>query len=586
MAQQVEEAFAHLIAHVQPLPAERVPVTAALGRVAAADVTAPHQLPGFRRAAMDGYVCHEVDTGAASPAHPVRLRVSGEVRMGEAPGEGPDPGEAWSITTGGAMPLRGDRVVPLEWVRRYGDELVMERPAEAKRHITEPGEDLPLGAPVLYAGEAIRAAAVAALVGAGIREVSVHRRPRIALLSTGDELVEARDGADAPSGRIFNSNAYALTGELESIGGLVDYRGIVPDRPEALRESFKEAAGVSYDVVLSTGGVSVGPHDKVPRTWLDLGVKRIIGRIDLKPGGPFFAGLVGSMWVIGLSGSPAAALATYHLLARPLLCRLSGRTSFVRPVVPVRLDADLDRPADRFRALWARVEDSGQGRLSARLLTEKALGILGGMIRANGLLLLRPGTPRLRAGSRVPALLLDHPEDREAFVVPQASPAPLVVGIVGSSGGGKTTVITGLLRRLKEGGVRAITVKHAAHGFDIDHEGSDSTLMFEAGAGLVLLAGPDEAVVRLRLDGRELEDDAAIDMAIATAEQLGGSPPQIVLVEGFGHARRPVVVVGESKPDEQSNTVWMTLPTVRSLEPQAFEHALDQLAVLLRERLV
>src|SRR5438093_845544 len=474
MAQQVEEAFADLIAHVRPLPAERVPVAAALGRVAAADVTAPHQVPGFRRAAMDGYVCHEVDTGAASPAHPVRLRVSGEVRMGEAPGEGPDPGEAWSITTGGAMPLRGDRVVPLEWVRRYGDELVMERPAEAKRHITEPGEDLPLGAPVLYAGEAIRAAAVAALVGAGIREVSVHRRPRIALLSTGDELVEARDGADAPSGRIFNSNAYALTGELESIGGLVDYRGIVPDRPEALRESFKEAAGVSYDVVLSTGGVSVGPHDKVPRTWLDLGVKRIIGRIDLKPGGPFFAGLVGSMWVMGLSGSPAAALATYHLLARPLRCRLSGRTPFVR----------------------------------------------------------------------------------------------------------------GLLRRLKEGGVRAITVKHAAHGFDIDHEGSDSTLMFEAGAGLVLLAGPDEAVVRLRLDGRELEDDAAIDMAIATAEQLGGSSPQIVLVEGFRHARRPVVVVGGSKPDEQHNTVWMTLPTVRSLEPHAFEHALDQLAVLLRERLV
>ncbi|TMJ00352.1 MAG: molybdopterin molybdotransferase MoeA, partial [Bacillati bacterium ANGP1] len=300
MAQQVEQAFADLIAHVQPLPAERVPVTAALGRVAAADVTAPHQLPGFRRAAMDGYVCHEFDVGAASPAHPVRLRVSGEVRMGEPPGEGPDPGEAWSITTGGAMPLRGDRVVPIEWVRRYGDELVMERPAEAKRHIAEPGEDLPLGAPVLYAGKVTSAAAVAALAGAGIRDVSVHRRPRIALLSTGDELVESRDGADAPSGRIFNSNAYALTGELESIGGLVDYRGIVPDRPEALREAFNETVDAGYDVILSTGGVSVGPHDKVPRTWLDLGVKRIIGRIDLKPGGPFFAGLVGSMWVIGL----------------------------------------------------------------------------------------------------------------------------------------------------------------------------------------------------------------------------------------------------------------------------------------------
>src|SRR5207247_10991028 len=101
MAQQVEEAFAHLIAHVQPLPAERVPVTAALGRVAAADVTAPHQLPGFRRAAMDGYDCHEFDMGAASPAHPVRLRVRGEVRMAETPGEEPHPGDAWAITAGG-----------------------------------------------------------------------------------------------------------------------------------------------------------------------------------------------------------------------------------------------------------------------------------------------------------------------------------------------------------------------------------------------------------------------------------------------------------------------------------------------------
>src|SRR5438093_12234763 len=132
MAQQVEEAFADLIAHVRPLPAERVPVGAGLGRVAAADVTAPPQVPGFRRAAMDGYVCHEVDTGAASPAHPVRLRVSGEVRIGEAPGEGPDPGEVWSIATGGAMPLLGDRVVPLEWARRYGHQRFMERTAGAK----------------------------------------------------------------------------------------------------------------------------------------------------------------------------------------------------------------------------------------------------------------------------------------------------------------------------------------------------------------------------------------------------------------------------------------------------------------------
>ena len=534
---------------------------------------------------MDGYVCHEVDVAGASPAHPVRLRISGEVRMSEAPGQGPEPGEAWSITTGGAIPLRGDRVVPLEWVRRYGEELVIEQCPETKRHVAEPGEDLPFGAPLLHAGEGISAAAVAALVGAGIRQADVHRRPRIALLATGDELVEARDGAEPHEGRIPNTNVHALTGELESIGGLVEYRGIVPDHPEALRKAFKEVAGGGYDVILTTGGVSVGPYDKVPRTWLDLGVKRIVGRIDLKPGGPFFAGLLVSTWIVGLSGSPAAALATYHLLVRPLLCRLSGRTSFVRPVVPVTLDAGLDRPADRFRALWARVEDSGRGRLTAHLLTEKTLGILGGMIRANGLLLLRPGTPPLRARSQLPALLLDRPEDRQALVVPQAYPAPLVVGIVGSSGEGKTTVIAGLLRRLTDRGVRAISIKHAAHGFDPERSGSDSARMLASGAALVLVAGPGEAAVRLRLDGREMDGEAAIETAMVVAEQGQGMLPQVVLVEGFHHHGRPVILVGQAKPDREQDAVWTALPAVASLNPQELERSLDQLVELLCQRL-
>lgn len=591
MAQQVEEAFARLIAHVQSLPPERITVAAALGRVAWADVTAPRQVPGFRRAAMDGYVCHEMDVREASPTHPVRLRIGGEVRIGEPPGDGPARGEVWSITTGGAMPLRGDRVVPLEGVRRYGEVLVMERAPETKSHVAEAGEDLPIGASLMRAGEVIGPAAVGAMVGAAVRDVAVHRQPRVALLSTGDELVEALGGEAPPTGRIFNTNAFVLKGELEAIGCLVDYQGIVRDHREMLRTAFKDAANAGYDVILSTGGVSVGPYDKVPRAWLDLGAKRITGRIDLKPGGPFFAGLLESKWVVGLSGSPAASLATYHLLVRPLLCRLSGRRSFVRPVVPVTLTVDLDRRADGFRALWARVqhrcaEHRGNGSLEAYVLTEKALGILGGLARANSLLLLRPGTSRLRAGSRLPALLLDRPEDRQEFVVPPAYQAPFIVGVVGASGGGKTTVIAGLLRRLRADGVRAIAVKHAAHGFEVDRAGSDSARMLEGGAGLVLVVGPDEAAVRLRLDGQGLEGEAAIDMAIATAERIDGSPPQIVLVEGFRHAGRPVVLVGAPKPDgHQQDGAWMVLPSVSTLDPHELERTLDRVAALLVERL-
>lgn len=586
MAQQIEEAFAHLIAHAQPLASERVPVRAALGRVAAVNITAARALPGFRRAAMDGYVCHDVDLSDVSPERPVRLRISGEVRIGEAPQDGPHRGEAWSITTGGAMPSRGDRVVPLEDARRQDDVLVINRPPDAKKHIAEADEELPVGAVIVRMGDLIGPSAVGTMAGAAISDVLTYRRPRVALISTGDELVDALDATPSPlAGRVVNTNAWVLKGEMEMAGCLVEYRGIVRDDRQKLSATFREAAESAFDVVVSTGGVSVGPYDRVPRAWLDLGAKRIVGRVDLKPGGPFFAGVLGSTWAIGLSGSPAALLAAYHLLLRPLLYRLAGHHSWVRPIVSVRLATGLERRADRFRVLWTRVEDSGKGWLDGHPLTDKTLGILGGMARANGLLLLPPGTPPLPGGSHAPVLLLDRREDREEFHVPSAHPAPLIVGVVGSSGEGKTSVITGLLRRVREAGVRGIAVKHASHGFAFDQVGTDSARMFEAGAGVVLVAGPNEVAVRLRLDGRPLEREGAIEIAIAAAEHLDGAPPQLVLVEGFRHPGRLVLRVGAAKPEALHDPVWMDLPSVSSVAPQEMERELDRLAGLLVEKI-
>src|SRR5574337_125769 len=586
MAQQIEEAFAHLIAHAQTLPAERVPVRSALGRVAAADITAARQLPGFRRAAMDGYVCHDADLSEVSPERPVRLRISGEVRIGAAPQDGPPRGEAFSITTGGAIPSRGDRVVPLEDARRHGDILVIERAPGAKKHIAEPDEELPVGAVIVRMGDLIGPSALATMAAAAIPDVLTYHRPRVALISTGDEMIEAPTGAmPAPAGRIVNTNAWVLKGEMETAGCLVEYRGIVRDDRQQLSTAFQEAANSAFDVVVSTGGVSVGPYDKVPRAWLDLGAKRVLGRVDLKPGGPFFAGVLGSTWAIGLSGSPAALLAAYHLLLRPLLYRLAGHHACVRPIVSVRLATGLERRADRFRVLWTRVEDSGKETLDGTVVTDRTLGILGGMARANGLLLLKPGTPQLPAGSHASALLLDRPEDRQEFHVPPAHPAPLIVGVVGSSGGGKTAVIEGLLRRLREAGVRGIAVKHASHGFAFDQEGSDSARMFEAGAGVVVVAGPNEIAVRLRLDGRPLEREGVIETAIATAQRLDGTPPQVVLVEGFRHPGRLVLRVGMAKLEAQQDPVWMDLPSVSSVASQEMERALDRLAALLVEKI-
>lgn len=577
----LEQAFAQLLADARPLGVERVEVMLALGRVAATDIMAPRSAPHFRRAAMDGYVCHDAELAGAGPDHPVRLRISGQVRMGDPPAPGPNPGEAWAITTGGAMPRRGNRVVPLEAARRSGDEIILTHLPDGKRHVAEPGEDVTSGACLVGAGQVVGAGAVGAFIACGVSEIPVYRRPRVALLATGDELVEFADGRDPPAeGRIYNTNVAVLSGELRAIGCDVQYRGIVPDRREALRAAFEGAVRDGHDVVLTTGGVSVGPYDRVPRTWLDLGAKRIVGRIDLKPGGPFFAARLGSTWAVGLSGGPAACLATYNLLVRPLLLRLAGRQCVVRPIVPVRL-VDAQRGTDRLRALWARVSNDDAPR--AGVLTGSAAGILGGIAQANGLVLLPAGTPPLRAGSRAATLLLDRPEDRNDLVIPPTHAAPLVVGIVGRASSGKTTIASGLLSRLRGAGLRVLAIKHAAHGFAVDRPGSDSARMFDAGAGAVMLVGPTETVLRFSTDG-EVTVGAALDLAIAAAERLAGTPPQLVLVEGFHHPDRPVIQVGPPKTDEAAGEqAWAALPAVSELSPEALEAALDRLAAgLLR----
>lgn len=568
MPEGVEEALQRLLAAARPLEAEPVPCTAAAGRVSAEEVYAARSAPGFARAAMDGYVCHDEDVRAASSGAPVRLAVTGEARPGKPPGAGPGRGEAWVISTGAAMPLRGDRVLPLEWVRREGAAVVVSRPVPVKRHVVAPEEELAAGAALLRPGEAVRPGAVAALVAGGVREIRVHRRPRVVLFCTGDELVEPP--AVGPPGRAVNTNAFALTAELVRAGCEVDYGGVVPDRPEALRARFREALAGPYDVVLTTGGVSVGRHDRVPRTWLDLGAQRVVGRVDLKPGGPFFAAQVAGRWAVGLSGSPAACMATYHLLVRPLLLRLGGRRRVVRPVILGRLRGHL--PAtDRPRAIWARLHLDAD-----RPEVEPVEGrVLEGPAHAQGLVLLPGPTPPLRAGSLVATLLLAHEEGLESLVVPKPQPAPLVVGVVGESGAGKTAVIEGLVARLHGSGRVAGVVKHAPHGFEVDRRGSDSDRAARAGARWVALV---DGEVVWRSPAAERRGEPAV-RAFVEAARAFGALPEVVLVEGLHHPAERTILVGP--PKEPGPRPWCELPAVNRLPRGSWEALLDGLTARL-----
>jgi len=584
VAVDLETAFRRILEQATPLGTERVPVHAAAGRVAAVPLRCSHPVPHFRRAALDGYVVWRDDVAEAAPQRPVRLRLTGAVRMGAPPGEGPGRGEAWAISTGGAMPQRGDRVVPVEHVRREGDSLVLEAPPADRTHVIEAGEDIADGTLLVAPGEVIRPGALGALLACGTGEVEVYRRPRVLLLSTGDELVASPTDTPLPQapwrpGLIPNTNTPVLALELAAAGCAVQTAGVVPDEPAALAGVLGQAAESPADVVISTGGVSVGAADRVPQTWLDLGAREVVGRIDLKPGGPFFAGLVGSRWVVGLPGTPGACLATYHLLVRPLLLRLAGRRDVVRPIHYARLRAGFTRSSGRMQALWA-VVSGDPPEVEVR---EGGAG-LRGAVRANALVLLRAGTLPLRAGARVPTLVLDRPEDRADLVIPPGRPSPLVVGVVGPSGSGKTTLIEGVVQRLRADGIAVGAVKHAAHGFEVDRPGSDSDRLVRAGAVPVLLAGPEEQALRVRRDAAELSVERLVGAVEATAEALG-QPLELLLVEGFRHPGRPWVQVGSETPgpgEGRSEQPWRQVPALVDLPAAQRDAVLDDLAAQIR----
>jgi molybdopterin molybdotransferase len=579
----MEEALEHWLLATTPLPSEPISVQAAAGRVAAQDVRAPQSVPHFSRSAMDGYVCHDFDVRGASADRPVNLRITGAVSMGERPGRGPGMGEAWTITTGAPMPRCGDRVVPFEGTRSDGDHLRIGFPPGPKRHVADPGEDIRAGAALISTGQVIRPPMAGALAACGVGTVRVVRRPRVALVATGDELVEPQDGGPAlPAGRIFNSNAVTLGGLLRAAGCDVEYRGIVPDRPEAMRAAFA-AVRDGCDVAVSTGGVSVGRHDAVHRTWLDLGARRVVGRIDLKPGGPFFAGRFSDGWVVGLSGTPVASLATFHLLVRPFLARLSGRRHVVRPQVTASLVTGYPRPTTRPRALWGKLDTDAGKHPAVELLTGASQGNFASVVDANALVLVPPPAPPLAPGTRVTALVLDREEDGERLSIGRPLPGPLAIGVVGESDSGKTTVIAGLLRRLAREGVRAAALKHAAHGYDVEREGSDSQRMFAAGAVMVIAAGPAETV--LRLDGSLDAPDRLIALAVAVADEAWGAPPALILMEGFQHPGRPVIHVGPQKPGVAAGQVLAALPAIAALTPESLDEILRNVVDIVATRL-
>jgi len=380
------------------LPKERAAIGEAVGRVLAEDLHAPSELPAFSTSAVDGFAVRAADAGET-------LRVLGESAAGRPFGGGIERGTAARILTGGVLPAGADTVVMVEDVRLAGEAVTVPGDLRAGGNFHRPGADVKAGELVLSAGTQLGAAELGLAAALGFAEVEVRRRPRVALLSTGDELVEV--GRKPGPGQITDSNRWALLAALREAGVEVRILGIGPDEPEALRRLVVDALGAA-DVLVTSGGVSVGTHDLVKPLLESLGPVHV-GRVKLKPGKPFtFATLPDGKLAFGLPGFPVSSLVTFEVFVRPALRKMQGFARLQRPTLPVRLGYDARATADRTEYQRVTLRRDG-AELVAETTGSQSSSRLLSLAGAHALVRIAPGDEGVAAGTIVEAMILALP---------------------------------------------------------------------------------------------------------------------------------------------------------------------------------
>jgi molybdopterin molybdotransferase len=390
------------------LPAERVRIEAALGRVLAEEVRSPVDLPAFDRGIVDGYAVRAADTFGASAGLPAYLTLIGEVPMGEDTELALGPGEAVKIATGGMLPAHADAVVMLEYTDSV-DETTIEvtRPVAPGENVVRRGDDLKQGEVMLPRGHRLRPQDLGALAGVGLLEVAVTRQPRVALIPTGDEIIPP-DREPGP-GQIRDINTYALAGLVTQSGGVPIRFPIVPDRAEALRERITEALAVA-DVVLLSGGSSVGTRDLTLEALRAFpGAQLLVHGVSIRPGKPVIVVALPAgerlKMVFGLPGNPTSALVAYDLFVEPLLQRMLGLElpPWAERRVPARMRTSFASDAGKEETMRVRLRLE-EGVLWAEPVLGKS-ALISTMVEADGKVVIPEGVEGLEAGEEVEVVL-------------------------------------------------------------------------------------------------------------------------------------------------------------------------------------
>jgi molybdopterin molybdotransferase len=397
----VDEALDKVLYHIKPLGAEKVSLLEALGRVIAENIDAHRDIPPLDNSGMDGYAVRSEDIRNADPNHPVRLKVIEDLPAGFISSRTVGKGEAIRIMTGAPIPRGVDTVVPVENTTKESDFAAILRPGLPGENIRRAGEDVKKGERVISCGDLIRPAEIGMLASVRRSFVSVYQRPMVAILCTGEELVDV-DGR-VEEGKIVSSNSYALAAQVKSCGAAPVQLGIARDRKEEIKEKLVQ--GLRADVLISSAGVSVGDYDFVKDVLRDLGMEMVFWRVAMKPGSPLAFGTVSGKPVFGLPGNPVSSMVSFEQFVRPSLLKMMGHRQIFRPIIEAVLGEEIQKEPGKRHFVRASVSFE-KGHYFVTTTGAQGSGILRSMVKANGFVVIPEDQEIVRAGEKVKVQLL------------------------------------------------------------------------------------------------------------------------------------------------------------------------------------
>ena len=399
----VEEALDKILFRILPLGYEKVSILEALGRVMAENIYANRDIPPFNNSGMDGYAVRSEGIQNASSHHPVRLEVIEDLPAGFVSKKRVEKGKAIRIMTGAAIPKGADTVVPVEDTKQDDQFVLIFTTLPSDENIRKAGEDVKKGERVISAGDLIRPSEVGMIASVRRSFVSVYQRPLVAILCTGEELVDVDGILDEV--KIVSSNSYTLAAQVKDCGAIPVQLGIVRDRKEEIKEKLLQ--GIRADVLISSAGVSVGDYDFVKDALKDLGMEMIFWKVAMQPGRPLVFGTIQGKPVFGLPGNPVSSMVSFEQFVRPSLLKMMGHRQLYRPVIEAVLKEDIQKKPGRRHFMRAFVSFE-KDQYFASVTGPQGSGILKSMVKANGLVIVPEDREMVRAGEKVKVQLLDR----------------------------------------------------------------------------------------------------------------------------------------------------------------------------------